>query len=243
VVGSVRIREALLAQTAKERRKQSRVPLRLPVRAQGRSPDGTPWEEMTTTVDAATGGLGLLLQHPCRIGQCLHLALPLPKRFRSYDVMDQSYRVYVIVRDLWGSVPPRRVGVMYLGRHPPRGASDPLPSELFLMPGEAPEDRRDFARHAVRLSLTVETPYAPGGTKREETQPENLSKWGALVETRLPVAKGDTVLVAECGGSFKTRAEIRNVTIGADGHPRLSLLFLDEPAPARLLPPPEPEAP
>jgi hypothetical protein len=45
------------------------------------------------------------------------------------------------------------------------------------------------------------------------------------------------VRIEEVGGDYKTRAEVRNVSIGADNHPRLNLLFLDEPAPERLLPP------
>ena len=101
----------------------------------------------------------------------------------------------------------------------------------------APEERRQFDRHAVRLSLSVETPHAPDGAQREETVAENISKWGALVKTSLAVAEGDTVRVVECGGDFKTRTEIRDVSIGDDGQRRLSLLFIDEPAPARLLRP------
>ena len=49
--------------------------------------------------------------------------------------------------------------------------------------------------------------------------------------------KGVTITVEEVGGQFKTRAEVRNVEIGKDGQPRLSLLFIDDPVPERLLPP------
>ena len=75
------------------------------------------------------------------------------------------------------------------------------------------------------------------GPELEQTVAEDISKWGAQVRTSLPLAKGDMVRVEEVGGDYKTRAEIRNVTIGPDNHPRLHLLFLDEPAPERLLPP------
>jgi hypothetical protein len=51
------------------------------------------------------------------------------------------------------------------------------------------------------------------------------------------VFKGVTLTVEEVGGGFKTRAEVRNVAIGEDGQPRLSLLFIDDSVPERLLPP------
>ena len=56
-------------------------------------------------------------------------------------------------------------------------------------------------------------------------------------QVHLERSKGDTLTVEEVGGEFKTRAEVRRVQIGKDGHPRLSLLFIDEPVPERLLPP------
>jgi hypothetical protein len=49
------------------------------------------------------------------------------------------------------------------------------------------------------------------------------------------------VAVSESAGRYKSRAEIRNVTIGADGSVRLNLLFLDGPVPDELLPPNPPE--
>jgi hypothetical protein len=225
----------------KDRRKHARVVLKIPARVQGRDADGTAWEEVAATADASTGGVALVLHHPVRVGQCLNLALPLPKRYRQYDLTDQSYRVYVLVRSVFGSIPPARVGVLFLGKHPPRGASDPLPSELFLLPGDPKPERREHPRHEVRLCVTVERPEGPGGGARsEETVAENLSKWGALVRTALPVAKGEHVTVAECAGRYRSRAEIRNVTIGGDGAVRLNLLFLDGPVPDELLPPPPP---
>ena len=43
-------------------------------------------------------------------------------------------------------------------------------------------------------------------------------------------------MVEEKGGDFRTRAEVSSIAIGADGQPRVSLRFLDEPVPDRLLP-------
>jgi hypothetical protein len=222
-----------------ERRKQRRVPLKLPVRVQGRESDGKTWEEMATCEDASPGGVGLRLSRPVVLGQVLHLSLPLPQRFRQYDLTDPSYRVYTLVRNArpapGGGL---RIGVVFLGKNPPRGAQS-LPGELFLMPGDpVPVERRKFPRHVARLSLRLEAEHAPGGIAVEErTVAEDVSLWGAQVRAAtLPVLKGAILQVEEIGGDYRTRAEVRNISIGADGQPRLNLLFLDGPAPERLLP-------
>jgi hypothetical protein len=107
------------------------------------------------------------------------------------------------------------------------------------MPGDpTPVERRKFPRHVARLALRLEAEHAPGGVAVEEkTIAEQVGQWGAQVRaTTLPVVKGAILQVEEIGGDFKTRAEVRGISIGSDGQPRLNLLFLDAAAPERLLP-------
>ena len=217
-----------------ERRRQRRVPLKLPVRIQGRDADGAGWDEMSTCEDASIGGVALLVSHPVRPGQVLHLSVPLPQRFRQYDINDSSYRTYALVRHIRPTASALRVGVVFLGRHPPRGA-ELLPAELFLMPGERAVRR---ARPTPTFRLRLEAEHAPGGIAREEDATvEHLGPRVALVRTtRLPVARGTVLLVEEKDGDFRTRAEVTSIAIGADGQPRVSLRFLDQPVPDHLLP-------
>jgi hypothetical protein len=222
-----------------ERRKQRRMAMKFPVRIQGRDPDGTAWEEMSTCEDASMGGVGLRLSRKVVLGQVLHLSMPLPQKFRQYDLTDASYRIYTLVRNVrpapGGGV---RVGLLFLGKQPPRG-TESRPGELVLMPGDpTPVERRKFQRLLARLSLRLEAEHAPGGIAMEEkTIAEDVSLRGAQVKaSTLPVLKGAILRVEEIGGDFKTRAEVRNITIGQDGHPRLHLLFLDAAAPERMLP-------
>jgi len=214
--------------------------LTLPVRVQGHDADGTPWEEMTTSDDASFGGASFTTRHPVSVHQALLIALPLPKSFRTYDLADTTYKVYGLVRDV---TPLRagaaRVGVMFLGRHPPKGY-DKNPGGRYLLPSDpppAPKERRQFERIEnayLNLKLTrVDGQGQPG--QEERTVAENLGKGGARVMTTLPVAKGEILLVEELDGPFKTRAEICNVYIGEDRIPRLNLHFLDSEAPDRLL--------
>lgn len=209
------------------------MPMKLAARVQGRDPDGTKWEEMTACEDASAGGVALILKRGARVGQVLYLTLPLPPRFRQYDLTDSSYRVYGLVR---GKRPGNRYGLLFLGKHPPRG-TESLPSGLFLMPG----DPKPLAagKHGFEVTLRLEAEHAPGGVAQEERSiVENVRERSATAKTtKLPVLKGATVSVEEVEGDFKTRAEVKNVVIGKDGSPRLELLFLDEPLPERLLPP------
>lgn len=209
------------------------------MRVQGRDSDGTTWEEMSSCEDASAGGVGLHLNRPVVLGQVLHLSMPLPQRFRQYDLTDPSYRIYTLVRNVrpapGGGL---RVGLLFLGKHPPRGAES-RPGELFLMPGDpTPVERRKFQRILARFSLRLEAEHAPGGFAMEEKAvAEDVSLRGAQVRaSTLPVVKGAILQVEEIGGDFKTRAEVRNISIGQDGHPRLHLLFLDGSAPERMLP-------
>lgn len=209
------------------------MPIRLPVRVQGRDPSGTTWEEMSASEDVSAGGVALALKRAVRVGQVLLLTLPLPPRFRQYDLTQASYRVYGLVR---GWRPGRRLGVLFLGKNPPRGA-ETLPTELFLMPGDPKPLGSD--RHGFEVVLRLEADTAPGGVAQEERSiAENVREHGADVKTMsLPVQKGSTLTVEEVGGDFRTRAEVRSILIGEDKHPRLTLFFIDEPVPERLLPP------
>jgi hypothetical protein len=216
-----------------ERRRQRRVSLKLPVRVLGRDPNGAGWEEMSTCEDASIGGVAMLVAHPVRPGQVLQLSVPLPRRFRQYDVNDSSYRTYALVRHTRRAAGPQRVGVVFLGRHPPRGAQL-LPSELFLMPGER-AGRSPCPGPTFRLRLQAEN--APGGIAQEEdVRVEHLGPRVATVRTaRLPVGRGTLLLAEERDGEFRSRAEVTSIAIGTDGVPRVSLRFLDEPVPDRLL--------
>src|SRR3990170_2312156 len=81
----------------RERRRQERMNLALPVRVQGQYPDGVTWEDMTSTSDASEGGASVKLSRAVLRGQALFLSLPLPKRYRVFDLTSPTYRVYAVV--------------------------------------------------------------------------------------------------------------------------------------------------
>ncbi len=150
----------------------------------------------------------------------------------------EFYRVYALVRHTSGAAGDYRVGVLFLGKSPPKG-HDENPGSLYLLPTDPPpaskEERRKWQRMAVFVNVRLRW-TTPGGQELEEqTIAENIGRGGARVLTSLPVVKGDVVRIEEVDGDFQVRAEIRNIYIGADHIPRLNLRFLDAAAPDRLL--------
>jgi hypothetical protein len=209
--------------------------LRIPLKVDGFDADG-PWQEMTVSVDTSASGAGFTLAHPVQFGQVLLLALPLPKRFRQYDLTDPSYRIYAVVRWVEPGGDHVSVGVLFLGKNPPRGYEKNPAGRYLLAHDPAPAtrtERRAHPRHELpyNLKLTREGP----DRQQEHTVAENLGKGGARVLTSMPVVQGEIILVEEVGGPFRTRAEIRNIFIGTDKVPRLNLKFLDGEAPDRLI--------
>jgi hypothetical protein len=150
---------------------------------------------------------------------------------------DPTYHTYALVRAVTPGKNGSRVGVMFLGKTPPRDY-EKNPSGRYLLPTDpkpGPKERRRFRRLELPLAFKVRTNGGSSDAREEQTVAENMSKGGARVLTSLPVTKGQIVDLEEIGGSFRTRAEIKNVFIGTDNVPRLNLAFLDNEAPDRLV--------
>ena len=221
-----------------ERRRQRRVPLRLPVRVQGRDANGTGWEEMSTCEDASVGGAALLVSHPVRPGQVLHLSVPLPRRFRQYDV----HRLVVPdlrPRPAHPGLGERAAGGRAVPRPAPAAGGRVAPRGPLLHAGRA--RGADGAGPAATLRLRLEAEHAPGGVRAGRGR-RGRARWSRrrlLVRTaRLPVVPGsDRGGGGEGRSTFRSRAEVDATSrSGPTGSPRVSLRFLDEPVPERLLP-------
>jgi hypothetical protein len=222
---------------SEERRHHARLELTMPVRVSGFGADGQPWTEMSTVKDASASGVAFLLRHPITRGHVLHLSVPLPKRFRSYDLGDATYHVYTLVRTVTPEPVGARVGVMFLGKHPPRGF-EREPAGLYLLPTDPSPAKTRERRGCSRLDIFVNvrlTRLDPSARREERTIAENIGRRGARVMSSLPVETGEVLLFTEIDGGFETRVEIRGHYVGPDNIPRLNLHFLDRPAPDRLV--------
>jgi hypothetical protein len=226
----------------RNRRQDARMSLSLPVRVQGFKTDGSAWEEMSTLENVSASGAAFHVRHLAAKGHVFVVSMPLPKRFRRYDLLESSYRTYALVRHVQSEPTGYRVGVMFLGKTAPPGF-EKNPGGLFFLPSDPPpvtsaKERRKWRRVDifVNLRLTRLMPQGPG-PQEERTIAENISRGGARVLTSMAVAKGELLMVEEIEGAFRSRAEVRNLYIGPDSIPRLNLMFLDGEAPERLVGP------
>ena len=223
------------AAKGRDRRRETRLNLSLPVRVNGQYPDGQTWEEMTTTSDASLGGASVKLGHTVLRGQAVYISLPMPKRYRTFDLTAPSYRLYAVVSSVKKT---GEVGLRFLGKNPPGGYAR-NEAGLFLAPPvstlvEVSDRRRAPRRDGV--FFFVLKPNDDSGVRREEaTVADNISPGGARMKTTQTFAHGEVIEVWEAGGLFRTRASVRNAYVGDDEVWRLNLMFLDAPVPSRLL--------
>jgi hypothetical protein len=199
--------------------------LSIPLRVRGWRPDGTSWEEITQTEDVSLSGIGFYLRHPVALGQIVHLSLPLPKRFRQYDIVEATYQVYAGVRFVGGP----KIGVMFLGKMPPRAFQENPSGQSLAQP--EPQQARQFQRYGAMVNVRLRRIDAPPGEAHEEiTVTEDVSQGGVRVLTAMPIAKGDMLLVEEIDGDFESPARVQEVSIGRDNLPRLGLMFMGDEA-------------
>src|SRR5205085_2318120 len=80
------------------RRRTERFRLAMPTRVTGYDKLTGKWDEMTQTINVSRTGVRLRLRHRLRLGNVMHLMLPLPVKLRSHGYYDSTYKVYAIVR-------------------------------------------------------------------------------------------------------------------------------------------------
>ncbi len=229
------------------------------VQVRGHDQDGAAWEEMTASDDISYGGASFPLRHTHGVGQVLLLSAPLPRNFRRYDLQETSYKSYALIRNSRATDSGTRVvGVMFLGRVPPKGfeakpggryrlPTDPRAANAPAEPQPPPGERRRNERLQLFVDVRLRRAAVSGFTE-EQTVTENLSRGGARVFTTLPVARGETLTVSDLDGRVACEAVVRNVFVGPDRVTRLNLQFPDLRAFERLLqaagtPPLPPDAP
>jgi len=120
---------------------------------------------------------------------------------------------------------------------PPLVRSGSGPVQLPSAPNPPYADRRQSTRLDIFVNFYLRRVGTLGTVLQEErTIAENISRNGARVMTSMvAVSTGDVVQLQEIGGSFQTRAEVRNAYVGRDNIRRLNLRFVDGPAPDRLV--------
>jgi hypothetical protein len=214
-------------QHERNRRAEDRLDVALSVRVQGRNPDGTPWQQMTTIKDTSSLGVALVLPRVLPVGDVVQLSLRLPKRFRRYDFAEPTYNVHGVVRHAAMRPEGAVMGVLFLGKHAPRSVAAPK----VIAPPEEPQDKRQAQRFDAFVNIRVRMPGVSGEAGQEELGVvTNIGLTGAALLTSLPVEEGQILDLQEIGGSFGTLAEVRHVSIGEGRVRHLSVHFVGDEA-------------
>src|SRR6185436_7992583 len=77
-----------------------RIALALPVRVTCRETTNHEWTEISHLVDVTPFGARLRLKHPTETGRLLLLTMAMPRQLRSFDHVEDQYRVWSLVRHL-----------------------------------------------------------------------------------------------------------------------------------------------
>ncbi len=239
-----------------ESRRTERYMLALETRVRGFESSGRGWTEDTITDSVSAYGVSFPLNHRVERGLVLHLDLPLPRGYRDYDRTAASYAVYTLVRNTVTLGEVLRVGVMFLGKEPPRGY-DNRPAALYLLPSDRASQRQETVppapgaaaaltpdggrrrseRYNLELKVVLQETDEWGVILREElTVADNISNGGARIATTLDFSPGDVVFLLETGGTFATAAVVRDLTVGRDRLKRIHVEFLGEKRPEHLIP-------
>ncbi|HEX8635895.1 MAG TPA: hypothetical protein VF703_17225 [Pyrinomonadaceae bacterium] len=234
----------------KDRRLRERLRLSLPTRVQVREDAETEWTEMTRLADLTPFGAGFSLTRPVETGRLVYLTLPMPRQLRTFDHVEDQYRVYALVRFMRGEFPvgasaPRfKLGVAFVGKRPPQSylldpkqryqvfepeAEGGLWKLLEQTPVAAGQVEKKESRLSVPVEVTVEL-YDENWniTAREETVTENISRRGAAVYTSLKAERGSYVRLSSARYRTSAFAIVRAHRTGSDGIPRFHLEFMDQ---------------
>jgi hypothetical protein len=237
----------------KSRRGRERVPLTIPVRVKCRESVDHEWEEMSRLVDVTPFGCRFPITHPTEPGRLLHLTMPMPRQLRVFDHVEDTYRVWALVRNV-RSVPPQgnqvmlfHVGVAFVGKRPP-SSFEAEPGKRYEIARSAVEatvwkvqedadkmvshiptsDQRINTRHNIPITVLMEVIDKSGAiAETENTVTENISRSGAAVMTTLNIADGRFVRLSSDQPKVSRLAAVRGRRTGADGILRLHLEFID----------------
>jgi len=225
-------------------RRRLRLPLKLPIRVVCKESQEFEWVEQSRLVDVNQLGAGFILTRPVEVGRLLHLTIPLPHTLRCYDQFEPSYSVWALVRHVASlapslQAPSFRVGVGFVGKHPPLSfAQDPARRYEPLPPqpgrdsmwkiGQRPaaQQRRE-ARLIIPLEVVVEKMDESGIAKEKElTVTETLSSLGTCVPTNMDVEVGRVLRISSVTDHVSLFAAIRSRVVAPDGIARLGLEFI-----------------
>lgn len=213
----------------RNRRRNQRNNVKLPVQVNGVDRRGGEWQEQTGTLDVSATGLMLLLQHPVRLGAVLYLSLPMPRNLRSYDRDTAEWQVYAIVRRIRPAAKgSRAVGLEFIGSQPPKGYRQ-TPWASFRTGKWQGHNRRRHDRVVRNETVFLEYLDEQGVTVLLDTGvTENISRTGMRIRVSPITVRFETVRLSSWDRQSDYSAIVVDRFVGQDGEERLCLHFPDK---------------
>lgn len=221
---------------------RARLRLKLPLWILCRESADYQWTEKSRLIDVNQFGAGFTLTRPVEVGRLIHLTAPLPHQLRCFDQLEPMYSVWSLVRHV-STVQQDpvafRVGVAFIGKHPPvsyqedpASLYDPLPIKLgqslmWKVARRPPAKQRREARLAIPLEVLVETLDETGKPLSQEyTVTESISTLGASVYSTLEVEAGRVIRMTSVTDQVSIFAVVRSRAVMPDGIARLGVEFI-----------------
>ena len=231
------------------KRIRERLELKLPVRIRCREAVGVEWTEVTRLLDVTPFGAGFTLKRPIEKGRLLHMTIPMPRQLRTFDHVEDQYKVWALVRyvkpltSAESSALSFEVGVAFIGKHPPRSHEEnparryeiggPKPGDLNALAEWSPTElassnQRAPTRHNIPVNMLIESFNEKGEVElKEQTVSENISETGAAIYTTLSLPVGRIIRLSSEQYKVSVYAAVRGQSMGASGVSRLHLEFID----------------
>jgi hypothetical protein len=231
------------------KRIRERLELKLPVRVQCRETPETEWIEITRLIDVTPFGCSFNLKRPIEKGRLLYMTIPMPRQLRTFDHVEDQYRVWALVRRVVPVAQPEsatllfEVGVAFIGKRAPKSYEE-NPARRYDIEGSTPEslspveawvpvesassDKRAQTRHSIPVDMLIETFDDKGEVELSEyTVTENISQKGAAIYTTLSLPVGRFVRLSSEQFKLTVYGAVRGQSVGATGVPRIHVEFVD----------------
>ena len=238
-----------MAEQRNWKRIRERLELKLPVRVQCRETPESEWTEISRLIDVTPFGCGFNLKRPIEKGRLLHMTIPMPRQLRTFDHVEDQYKVWALVRHVKPVAPPGsntllfEVGVAFIGKRPPKSYED-NPARRYEIGGATPEslsavadwtptesassDKRAHTRHSIPVDMLIETFDDKGEVELTEyTVTENISPKGAAIYTTLSLPVGRFIRLTSEQFKLTVFAAVRGQSVGPTGVPRVHVEFVD----------------
>jgi hypothetical protein len=233
----------------KSTRLREGLKLTIPVHVRLYELGGTQWDEETQLTSVTPSGGGFTLSRPIEPGRLLHLSTPMPRNLRCYDVNEEMYKIWGLVRYI-DAFPPDdtgqtrfSIGIAFLGRNPPATFSlDPstlydlrptLDRSGLWVAREQPRKTsankpiRQYTRFDLQTPVTLEAFNNSGKIEvREVARTENVSRRGSAVNSSLTAEPGSFIRLTSSEHHVSLLGIVRARRTAPDGTSTLHLEFV-----------------